>query len=165
MNPSQSSPTAPHRGQLVRDYTLQKSDGSTFMLSDFRNKLNIVLVVVPDLNDATAQLLRHLAEKSAEVRENETRVIVVLRPEQQKQVQVPPELIAAADPTGRCFTELTAESQVAIYFLDKFREIFHVYHVAHGHPLPIPDDILGWIRFIAMQCPECHPPEWPADTP
>jgi hypothetical protein len=164
MSPAQTFSSPPHRGQLVRDYTLRKLDGSEFMLSDFRNKLNLVLIVVPDPNEAVAQLLRHLAEKSAEVRENETRVIVVLRPEQLEQVQVPPELIAATDQTGHCFAELGAESANAIYFLDKFREVFHVYQLAAGQSLPSADDILGWIRFVAMQCPECHPPEWPADA-
>lgn len=60
--------------------------------------------------------------------------------------------------------ELGAESETAIYFLDKFREVFHVYRIAVGQPLPTTDDILGWIRFVAMQCPECHPPEWPAEA-
>lgn len=58
---------APHRGQLLRDYTLLKPDGSTFMLSDFRNRQNVVLVVMPEPNDAP-QLIGPLAEKSAEVR-------------------------------------------------------------------------------------------------
>ena len=134
------------------------------MLSDFRNKLNLVLIVVPHPNDATAQFLHDLAGKSDELRENETRVIVVLHSEQLRQVEVPPELIAAVEPTGGCFPEVAAESHMSVYFLDKFREIFHVYHIGANQALPSADDVLGWIRFVAMQCPECHPPEWPADA-
>lgn len=161
---SQQTSSAPHRGQLVRDYTLRKADGSALMLSDFRNKQNVVLVVIPEPNDAAAQLLRHLVGKCAEVRENETQVIVVLPPEELNRWPVPPELIAATDPTGRCVVELGIECETVIYFLDKFREVFHVYRTAMNQTLPTVDDILGWTRFVAMQCPECHPPEWPADA-
>ncbi len=161
---SQPASSPPHRGQLVRDYALLRPDGSAFMLSDFRNKLNVVLIVVAQRTEGAAQLIRQIAEKSAEVRDNETQVMVVLRPEELNRWPVPPELIAASDPTGRCFDELRAETDTAIYFLDKFREVFHVYRIPIDQPLPTADDVLGWIRFVAMQCPECHPPEWPADA-
>ena len=44
----------------------------------------------------------------------------------------------------------------AVYITDKFREVVHRFD-----SLPSAADILGWIEFTAMQCPECHPPEWP----
>ena len=130
---------------------VRKPDGSTFTLSDFRKKLNLVFIVLPELNEPVAQLIRHLAEKSVEGCENETPVIVVLRREQLAGVDVPPVLTVAADPIDRCFPKLGAASSAAIYFLDKFREVFHVYR---GEALPTTDNILGWVRFIALQWAE-----------
>ncbi|MGZ4787884.1 MAG: hypothetical protein ACXVZX_05145 [Terriglobales bacterium] len=156
----------PHRGQLLRDYELTKADGTTFLLSDFRGKQNLVLLLFPErIEVAHAQLLRDLAEKSGEVRENETRVIVVVRPEQLQAVQaISEELTAATGDSGNLFAELAPDSEAAIYLTDKFREVFHVYRVTTDAAPPSADDIVGWIKFVAMNCPECHPPEWPADT-
>ena len=156
----------PHRGQLLRDYELKKADASSLTLSDFRNKQNLVLILLPPaIEPRQTQLIASLAEKSAEVRENETRVIVVVRPEQLARVaELSEVLTAAVDESGRMFAELCGADATTIYFTDKFREVFHVFHIAGGDPLPTTDDILGWIKFVAMQCPECHPPEWPADA-
>lgn len=155
---------SPHRGQLLRDYELTKTDGSTLMLSDFRNKLNVVLIIFNGaLTPAQTQWLRQLAGKSDEVRENETRVIVAV-PAGQQIEGLPAELIVASDESGRVLRDLAAGPSTAVYFTDKFREVFHVYRIAQGEPLPSVDEILGWIKFVAMQCPECHPPEWPADA-
>jgi len=56
------------------------------MLSEFRAKQNLVLIFLVGhsaaIEGAQAHLLQALSEKSEEVRENETRVIVVTRPEQ-----------------------------------------------------------------------------------
>ncbi len=156
---------APHRGQLVQDYTLTRADDSTFMLSDFRNKQNLVLLVFPNgIVEQAAQVLRALAEKSAEVRENETRVIVVLPSGQQNAWKESQELIVATEESGRIFGDLATGTEAAIYFLDKFREIFHVYRITTKTEWPAAEELIGWIRFVAMQCPECHPPEWPADA-
>lgn len=155
----------PHRGQLLRDYLFKRSDGETVMLTDFRGKWNLVIVALPvALDPAQAHLLQSLAEKSTEVREYETRVLVVTRPEHLPTVvNLGGDFIFLSDEHGTAMLELGASESPVIYITDKFREVFHRFH-AETHPgLPTADDILGWVYFVAMQCPECHPPEWPAD--
>ncbi len=36
------------------------------------------------------------------------------------------------------------------------------YLPAHGSALPRANEILDWLVFINVQCPECGVPEWPA---
>jgi peroxiredoxin len=49
----------------------------------------------------------------------------------------------------------------AIYVIDVFGEVFAVYREAEGQTMPSAQEILKWLSFINMQCPECGHPEWP----
>jgi hypothetical protein len=165
-----NNPHPPGRGQVLRDYSLLKTDGTPLLLSDFRGKQNLLLIFLvgsepTSISGAQAQLLQALSEKSGEVRELETRVIVVVRPEQLPTVAaLSAELVVAVDPSGTVFSDVGAEPDTTIYITDKFREVFHVYRIAEGASLPSASELVGWIEFVAMNCPECHPPEWPADA-
>jgi hypothetical protein len=163
-----NNPTPPTRGQVLRDYSLQRPDGTSLLLSEFRGKQNLALVFLVASGGAVsgsmAQLLQGLSRKSGEVHQHETRVIVVTSPEQLPTVEaLSPELMAAADPSGAVLADVAAEAGTTIYITDKFREVFHVYRIAEGETLPTAEDLLGWIEFVSLHCPECHPPEWPAD--
>jgi hypothetical protein len=131
------------------------------MLSDFRGKANVVLMLFPSpVGASEAQLLHYLSEKSAEVRQNETRLAVVTSPEHLGTVvNLGGDFEFWSDTSRQALVELGAIEQPTIYFTDKFREVIHV---LRGPTLPTANDILGWIEFVAIQCPECHPPEWPA---
>lgn len=156
----------PHRGQLLRDYLLARPGGRQFMLSDFRGKQNLVLIFLPQSPaPESIRLVAALAEKSSEVRENETRVVVVVRPEQlDSVVSFLDHLEIGASDSDEMWLEVGSENGPAVYVTDKFREVFQVFRADTGDALPSADDLLGWVRFVAMQCPECHPPEWPADA-
>jgi hypothetical protein len=163
-----SNPNPPHQGQVLRDYSLKHADGKPFLLSDFRGKQNLVLIFIRGTSDPLsgpqAQLLQSLSEKSEEVQRQETRVIVVVGSEQLPTVlALSPALVTAVDDSG-VMLDVAAVIGTTIYITDKFREVFHVYRVGEGEMLPTAKDILSWVEFVEMQCPECHPPEWPADS-
>jgi peroxiredoxin len=164
-----NNPTPPHRGQVLPDYGMKQPDGTPVMLSDFRGKQNLILIFLVGesaaIDGSQAQFLQALSRKSVEVRENETRVIVVTRPQQLQTVAaLSQEFTAAADEAGTVFADVAAGSGTTIYITDKFREVVHVYRSATQEALPNISDILDWLRFVVMNCPECHPPEWPADA-
>jgi peroxiredoxin len=151
----------PSRGELLRDYSFISRDGAPVMLSDFRGKSNLVLILIPgSIDSPQTQLLHSLAEKSQQVREDETRLIVVTRPEHLRTVvNLGGDFEFLSDSSGQVLLELGATDHPAIYITDKFREVSHIFR---GPTLPTVSDIIGWIEFVATQCPECHPPEWPA---
>jgi hypothetical protein len=51
---------------------------------------------------------------------------------------------------------------MAIYITDRFGEVFAVYREAVGQTMPSVQEIVKWLTFINIQCPECGHPECPA---
>ena len=149
----------------MRDYALISADGKTVQFSDFRGKWNLLVVFLPTALDAPqSQLLHFLAEKSAQVRENETRVLVVTRPEHLATVvNLGDDFTILSDIDGKVMLELAVFETPVFYITDKFREVLHRIDIDEEHPLPAAEDLLSWTEFADRQCPECHPPEWPAD--
>lgn len=45
--------------------------------------------------------------------------------------------------------------------VDEWDEVFHVVSIGRDHVFPDPSDVLEWVRFVAIQCPECEAAEWP----
>ena len=45
--------------------------------------------------------------------------------------------------------------------VDEWEEVFHVVRIGAHHAFPDPVDLLEWVRFVAIQCPECEGPEGP----
>lgn len=43
--------------------------------------------------------------------------------------------------------------------VDEWEEVFHVTHIDSHHRFPDPADLVEWVRFVAIQCPECEGPE------
>jgi peroxiredoxin len=151
----------PLRGELLRDYTFTSAEGNPVMLSDFRAKANLVLLLFPGpIDSSQSHLLRSLAENSPQVRQNETRLAVVTHAEHLSTVvNLGGDFEFWSDISGQILLELGASEHPVIYITDKFREIFHIFP---GPTLPLAADIVSWTEFVTMQCPECHPPEWPA---
>jgi len=61
------------------------------------------------------------------------------------------------DPVAVLLEELVARREE----FTRFREIFAAYLPGHGLALPGAKEILDWLVFINIQCPECGVPEWP----
>ena len=59
-------------------------------------------------------------------------------------------------------TDATGRPAPAVFVTDRFREIFAAYLPARGPGLPDVKEILEWLVFINIQCPECGVPEWAA---
>lgn len=157
MNP-QNMAAWPKRGDLIRDYELRDRQGRPVMLSDFRGRAALVLAVWQGpLNEAQRQLLESLRANASHFRENEAQVIVIVNSEWMPALsEVSDEVLIVTDPTGNF---IRANGAPVIYVTDKFREVFQRF--AGLEALPTADELLGWAEFVSMQCPECHPPEWP----
>src|SRR5207302_1625889 len=58
-------------------------------------------------------------------------------------------------------TDAAGRPAPAVFVTDRFREIYAAYLPGHGAALPGAKEILDWLVFINIQCPECGVPEWP----
>lgn len=52
-----------------------------------------------------------------------------------------------------------AEGSARMVVADEWGEIFWTAAAGDGHALPSVDEVLEWVRFVAIQCPECEGPE------
>lgn len=60
-----------------------------------------------------------------------------------------------ADPRGQLATDDNARVAVA----DEWGEIYFATDPGPAHEFPAPEEVVEWVRFIAIQCPECEGPE------
>lgn len=83
-------------------------------------------------------------------------------------VVVPGPLGVAADfaETTTDALEVLADSEAAfagcgaaVVIADQWGEVYFAADAGAGHDLPVCEDIVAWVRFLAIQCPECEGPE------
>lgn len=64
------------------------------------------------------------------------------------------------DPGGSLAGHLGLSGSAGLIVADRFGEAFEVIRVQEGHEsLPSADAIESWLRFLAIQCPECGVPD------
>jgi hypothetical protein len=114
---------APFPGQILRDYCFFKPDGRLLFLSTLRSRL--ILTLLPYAQDpAQAWLPALLTNKFPWVRREQTRVLVVTRPEYLSTVvALGGNLLIVADETGDAMVELKAIESPKCYFIGPKREM------------------------------------------
>jgi peroxiredoxin len=123
-------------------------------------RVSPVLVLVDGADcDACHAWLHRLAAASADIAEWDGRVIIV--------VPAPPDqAIRIADDATKSFTILAdldrtlaaclGISAPALVIADQYGEIHHAAPAGDAHYLPDPADVVDWLRYLAIQCPECQ---------
>lgn len=69
-----------------------------------------------------------------------------------------PSLRILADPEQKIAPHLGLRG-TAVLVADEWGEIYFAADSGAEHELPPPEEIVEWVRFIAIQCPECEQPE------
>lgn len=155
------------RGTIFPHFELLAADGSPAGLEVYRGRCNLVVVFAGEEpgTGATAPLLEELAARQEELISEMTQVLIVSHVAVASQID--PETfpflidvdaqvhhrVGAADNAG-CPTP-------AVFVTDRFREIYATYVSSEGSALPGAEEIIDWLRFINIQCPECGVSEWP----
>jgi peroxiredoxin len=133
-------------------------------LSDFRGRRNLVVLLLSAEEGASSRrLLTDLAERYAEFVEEDAEILSVIRGpvdraawiRQRDNLPFP----VLADEDGRVHRALGGHAAegaggAAVYVADRYGEVFYAHQAAEGQSLPTPEEILGWVRFIELQCPE-----------
>jgi peroxiredoxin len=163
---------SPAKGQLIRDFTLISTLGQEISLSDYRGHSNLVLVFAgesggnPDL-----KVLAEVAADYNRFQDEETQVLGIMQCTQERAARIGQEanlpFPLLVDEDGRIHRSASAADKsghraMAIYITDRFGEVFAVYREAAGQTMPSVQEIVKWLTFINIQCPECGHPEWPA---
>ncbi len=157
------------RGAVLPGFMLPAIDGSSVSLESYRGRTNLVVVFAGDKMDesAVAVLLEELVARREEFTLEAAQVLVAVtsRPAavpQRARWAFPVLVDDGADIHRKVgATDAAGRPAPAVFVTDRFREIYAAYLSGQGSALPGAKEILEWLVFINIQCPECGVPEWP----
>ena len=160
-----SSHSAGGAGELFPDATLPARGGGTVTLDAFRPKWDLVMVMLGagGVSRDMARLLDQLAQSRAEVEAEDGKVLAV------SASSAPPAdwrwpfplLVDEGGAVHRRAGAVDAAGRPApaLYTTDHYREIYGAMHPGEATWPANAHDVIDWLVFANIQCPECNPPE------
>jgi hypothetical protein len=154
------------RGQIFPAFTLPGMGQSAVILEDYRGRTNLVLVLAGEelVHSPVSELLEELTARAQTLKAELAQVIVVAAsadlPCGQGAFPVALDEDASVHRQAGA-TDAAGRPAPAVFVTDRFREIYGAYFPGHGSTLPSAQEIIEWLVFINIQCPECGAPEWP----
>jgi hypothetical protein len=154
-------------GRLFPDAALVTPDGRPLSLERYRPRRNLVVLTLGagQIAAPAARLLKQLAAAHAELEAEDGQIVAIAADTPARwhgpwpyafplAFDVDATLhrrVAAVDSAGR--------PDVALYITDRFREIFAVLRPRDARWPASARDVVEWLTFVNIQCPECNPPE------
>ena len=158
------------RGERFPQFTLPAIDGSVVPLESYRGRSNLVVVFAADTigERPVTTLLEVLLSCTEELAMEAAQVFVIVTAPRIAAERGPRGLPTLLDNGGHIHRAVSATDAAgrpapAVFVTDRFREIFAAYLPGHRPGLPSAKEILEWLVFINIQCPECGVPEWALD--
>lgn len=158
-----AAPEALAAGRLLPDLKLSPARGGPPVAVRGNGREVGVLVFVHGSGcDACRAYVRELAGARQLLGEWGARLLVVSPEPAASAARLAPEptgtAAVAADPDG-AFGARTGLAPAAVLVADAWGELYHVAAAGPAHELPGVQEIVDWVRFVAIQCPECEGPE------
>jgi hypothetical protein len=97
--------------------------------------------------------LHHLAEAAAELSEWDAHAVVIVPDAAAPAPDLPFPVVLDAE---RRFAARTGLKGAAVVIADQWGEVAHVADAGAGHALPAAPELVEWVRYLAMRCPECE---------
>jgi peroxiredoxin len=148
-------------GERLPDFSLPSTLGHPVRISDFRNRSNLVVIFTnPEQLGAIQPFLADLNRAAPELVEENTQVVLVLsvtiEEAERRKDQFDLTFLILADEHRQVSDDLihVHPPGTEIYILDRFGEIFAVERIETGGHFPPAKEIIDWVRFIEIHCPE-----------
>ncbi|HET9177292.1 MAG TPA: redoxin domain-containing protein [Terriglobia bacterium] len=151
-------------GQIVPEFTLLSTAGTWVRVSDYRGKRNLILIFCGAGNSASVRwVVRLVSELYAEFAAEEAEVFALVHgagdeaedlerscnplfpvlPDKERRAH---ELFGVRSSERHCFP--------AVCVIDRFGELRDVSRPAESQRSSFARDILEWVRYINLECPE-----------
>jgi peroxiredoxin len=154
-------------GDLLPDTTLPTPHGERVALGQYSALRNLVIVLrgVDAADASVAHLLAAFAASRAAIADEEAEVLVVQSGERSQWSDGPHPFAVLVDEDAAFHRDVGAvdasgDAAPAVFITDRFREIYHVFRPTDADWPPSARDVLDWLVFMNIQCPECGAPEW-----
>ena len=119
-------------GDRVPEFDLTSIDGRRVRFSEIWQRKNLLWILLPDDGSAaSANYTSPLAAQMPELTAHDT-VCLITRGN-----------VSAVPPPG-------------VLIADRWGEIVFATHVARAQDLPTSEELIGWLRYVRNQCPECE---------
>lgn len=155
-------------GVLFPDATLPQAGGTSISIDSFRVRYDLVIVMLGTgvIVPAVARLLDELARARTSIEAEDGQVLVVIATDPGG---VPSDwrwpFLPLLDAGARLHLRVgaidgTGAPATSFYVTDRYREIYATARPEQPGWPATADDVLQWLTFVNIQCPECSPPEW-----
>lgn len=142
--------------------TLTTGSGEAVRVGDYRHKQHLVLLVTSAAGfGRLSGLVDELAQRYAEFEQEKSEVLVVVQQPGQSPATLQASLpfpVVADQPNGASGKLAAAANgdptKPAIYVIDRYGEPYTSYQPPNAASVPSADDLLEWLQFIGLQCPE-----------
>src|SRR5690348_10819450 len=151
-------------GESVPDFALLSAKGARIRVSDFRGKCNIVLIFCgAGRSESVRSLVRQVSELYAEFAAEETEVFTVVRGAGREAEDLDrscaPTFPVLVDNDGHAHDLFSTRSSARdslpyVFIVDRYGEMRHALHGAESQASYPARDILEWVRYINLECPE-----------
>lgn len=122
-------------------------------------QIPVVVVVDGAECEPCRAYLRRLAEAEPEMRAWDGRIVVVVPGSVDEAARladaIDPPFPVLADPEHRLRRRLGSKGAVVVV-ADPWGEVRYRHDAGAAHDLPEPAALVDWVRFVAIQCPECE---------
>lgn len=155
-------------GKLLPPANMVTPSGKAFSLGQFHGRRNLV-VVLPGAgaaSESVERLLTQLARGRAALDEEKAEVLVVLPGDADgPRDEASRALTVLVDEDARFYRSMGAvdaagRAAPALYITDLYREIYCAVRPGDEQWPSSIDEVLSWLVFMNIQCPECSVPEW-----
>jgi peroxiredoxin len=148
-------------GQMMPDFSLPSTMGKPFRISFFRNRANLVLVFCgTSYEDEIGRLLSSLNEAAPEISRENSYIAAILPVSLDRAGEIVDKYSLnfpiLADEDGNILYECIHVNHPGfeLYIIDRYGEIASVERVETAGHFPKAEEILDWVRFLEIQCPE-----------
>lgn len=155
-------------GEILPYATLATPSGAAFTLGQYRGRRNLVVVLLGagSPGNIVSRLLAQLARSRVALEEEEAEALVVrtgdaggLSEEMARSLTV---LVddGARFHRGLGAVDAAGSAAPSLYITDRYMEIYHRSRPGDAQWPTSTEDVLSWLVFMNIQCPECSAPEW-----
>ncbi len=155
-------------GRLFPDATLPTLDGEQFPLDRYRGRSPLILLMLGagDIAEPGVTLLNVLTKARTEIRAEGAALLAITASDLESAEGVwrwP--LLLTLDHEGALHRRVGAVDDAGrptleLFITDRFREIYAVLRPEQAGWPATGSDVLEWLTFVEIQCPECNPPEF-----
>ena len=149
------------RGALLPPAPLASiPEGRTVELRGGRGPIVVFVAHAPDCGGCAAYA-RGLAARARELSEWGANASIVVRAEsgEVRPLQAAAGGLRLLEDRGGALGARLGPGAAAVLIADEWGEIYLAVESGPAHDLPEAGEIVDWVRFIAIQCPECEGPE------